>query len=834
MVNIRKGYKYCDKHDISYLKFCKECEKFDCLLCEETVNKEHYFSKKHIDKVDNNITIKIRTSIKKKFIDIIIDFHIIDKYVFYKDLYFKDKIKSLILKHRNKDKDYKINLYKYNQSLKDDLINFWIEKFNINNMSEIDNIDKLNLKDFKNLKCFDFDNLYGRERDVFDGTPINQEQIDIISEGDIEYDASQMKIIQNTRLLIKLSECNLFLEGNLLEFNKIPELFFNKKNLVIIKNSNNNKCFLWSYIRKFLNPIGKNVSRVNKKDIEISKALIDEYNIDFEDVSLDEINDIEDLLECNVHVFGCNKQLCSKKIIRKSLKNYNKDLDLLIIDGINHYILIKNINLFIGDNSHIVKTCRNCLNVFYSESKYNFHLEYCKHREAKKLMPSYKKYMQFENLKNCIKTNWVINSDFECVIDPITKEHTFISGGYYLECKNNEYTKNIQTFFNLEEYTKSLYNELKYIEEIEEKFLNNPIDYTIFDQNEFDNTLKCKYCDCEFNHPHNDRCIILNEIIDKEKLLHIINNNDFNVEVNNLARNYYESLDDLGRKRIAYKQKFKHKDRYYGVGSCLSYLKKEIRNSIMPKNIKDIDMINCHPVILLNLCQKNKLKCNILKNYVENRNIILDSFGDDRKIVKEMFLTILNGGVKKVYSEDSVINNYLKLFEKEIIKIQKYFYLKDKRYLEKDYNYLGKNLSRIILEKENQILQTMINYFVSKRVKIFTLEYDGLKIYTNNRSKHFSINDLVKIILKNTEINMKLSFKDIIDAFPEYGIRVSTDNIINENIIENKMKVIHHDHAFKKIIYYLLFVKTAIYRLKTIRKYHYIFLMDQNMIILLC
>ena len=202
----------------------------------------------------------------------------------------------------------------------------------------------------------------------------------------------------------------------------------------------------------------------------------------------------------------------------------------------------------------------------------------------------------------------------------------------------------------------------------------------------------------------------------------------------------------MGRKRIHYKQKFKHKDRYYGVGSCLSYLKKEIRNFIMPKNIKDIDMINCHPVILLNLCQKNKVKCNILKNYVENRNVILDSFGDNRKTVKEIFLTILNGGFKNTYSEDSTINNYLKLLENEIIKIQKYFYSKDKRYLEKDYNYLGKNLSRIILEKENQMLQTMINYFVSKRVKIFTLEYDGLKIYSDDKSKHFSINNLEKII----------------------------------------------------------------------------------------
>ena len=190
--------------------------------------------------------------------------------------------------------------------------------------------------------------------------------------------------------------------------------------------------------------------------------------------------------------------------------------------------------------------------------------------------------MQFENLKNCIKRNWTMHSDFECIIDPNTKEHQFSSGGYLLECKNEKYSKNIQTY-NFEEYTKSLYNESKYIEGIEEKYLQNPIDYSNFDQEEFHNTLKCKYCNCEFNHPYNDRCIILNEIVDKDKLKYILDNNDYNQEINDLAKNYYESLDVYGRKRIAYKQKYNCKNRYYAIGSALTYLKKEIRNFIMPK-----------------------------------------------------------------------------------------------------------------------------------------------------------------------------------------------------------------------------------------------------------
>ena len=84
--------------------------------------------------------------------------------------------------------------------------------------------------------------------------------------------------------------------------------------------------------------------------------------------------------------------------------------------------------------------------------------------------------------------------------------------------------------------------------------MQNEIDYSTFNQEEFDNIKICKYCNCEFGHPYNDRYIILFEIVDKEKLKNILENNACNEEVNNLARNYYNSLDNDGCKRIVHKQ----------------------------------------------------------------------------------------------------------------------------------------------------------------------------------------------------------------------------------------------------------------------------------------
>ena len=47
-------------------------------------------------------------------------------------------------------------------------------------------------------------------------------------------------------------------------------------------------------------------------------------------LTLEEIDKIEDFLKCNIYIFGCNKNFNGKKIIRKSLKNYDKHFRFII------------------------------------------------------------------------------------------------------------------------------------------------------------------------------------------------------------------------------------------------------------------------------------------------------------------------------------------------------------------------------------------------------------------------------------------------------------------------------------------------------------------------
>ena len=145
----------------------------------------------------------------------------------------------------------------------------------------------------------------------------------------------------------------------------------------------------------------------------------------------------------------------------------------------------------------------------------------------------------------------------------------------------------------------------------------------------------------------------------------------------------------------------------------------------------------------------------------------------------------------KNYNQDGDIDSYLKNFEKEIIEIQNYFFENDKRFSDITiYNYKDKNVSRIVLSLENKILQIMIDYFNMKQVNILTLEYDGLKIFSNKKSKHYSINELENLIFEKSGIKMKLSFKVIKDMYVDFGIRCNTDDIIQKNVIENKFESI--------------------------------------------
>ena len=516
----------------------------------------------------------------------------------------KEKARLNRIKANSMTKEEEDELYKKNKKIEeiqkkieDNEVKEWLIKDKGYKEEQItDELIKNNKNDY-------FDEIYNGDDYVCreykeDGTYIEyrdtvQEKIDInnrVDEGKIQKCSGETSTKQyEYGITYKLTEYTPISGGNISILNEIPELLLNKRSLLILRN-NDNKCFLYCYIREILNPITKNKFRITRKDKELANNIINETNLNFENVSISEIDKIEKKLKVNVNVFSCNKNYKNKNPVRKSRENYDKILDLLLIEGINHYIIIKNLHCFLTDRCSEKDNfiCRTCLNIFYSENKYNDHINYCKDRKPQRLMPANDKHIKFNKLQNCMLNNFIIYSDFECIIDK-NNEHKFVSGGYLVKCRNDKFTKQVQLFGNLDDYCENLKNELDYIEKINNKHLNYRIDMKTFDQEKFDNTTNCEYCDYKFDKDYNNRKIELYERVDKNKLKRIIDNCEFNEETKNTLKLYYESLNKKGQKKVIYNQSKEDKNRYFG-GICLTTIKRSVRNSIMPNNILDVDM----------------------------------------------------------------------------------------------------------------------------------------------------------------------------------------------------------------------------------------------------
>ena len=538
------------------------------------------------------------------------------------------------------------------------------------------------------------------------------------------------------------------------------------------------------------------------KDKEIVKKLEDELNFIFDNVKIKDLSKIENLLETNIYVYSCDKNLKNRIPIYKSDKNYEKYLDLLLYE--EHYMNIKNISRFFFPNeNNKICFCRNCCNKMYSQKKFDEHLQLCQTNKTQILMSSQNKYLQFKNLQNTIQHNFICYADIESqmIFNDNVYEHEHLMSGYYLHCIDKKYSKKVKLFDNLEDFRDNLINELDYIKNVNKYKLNYDIDMNNFDKEEFDKVKSCKHCDQKFNENYNNRKITLIEKVDKYKLQRIIddfNNNDINEETQQNLKKYYENLDKNDEIEITYRQNY-NSGRYYSDQFSLQGMFNEVRSSIIHKDSIDIDFINSNITIIIYLAEKYKLKIPNIKKYSNDRENILKKINVDRKIAKKLILAILNGGFTEKYHVDKNIDKFLKDIEKESKMLHEYFYKIDKRIDdEKIFNFKGKNFSRILQDYENKLLMNLYDYFQIKKIKMMTLIFDGILLLPDQQ---INIADIQSYLFDKTNIPMKISIKPFKDHFQKFGepnIKIKDFKKSYKNICYINKKVIHHDHSKKE------------------------------------
>jgi uncharacterized Zn-finger protein len=138
----------------------------------------------------------------------------------------------------------------------------------------------------------------------------------------------------------------------------------------------------------------------------------------------------------------------------------------------------------------------------------------------------------------------------------------------------------------------------------------------------------------------------------------------------------------------------------------------------------DVDMVNCHPTIAMNLCQKHEIECPYLTKYCTDRETILS----DGKITKTDFLKLMNkeSFTKGLTSWGMAVDNEIKYVQRELAKhYPRILQLADEKSKK---NKMGTFMSYLCQMYETQILESIIE---NCPYKISVLMFDGFLVDGN-------------------------------------------------------------------------------------------------------
>jgi hypothetical protein len=195
----------------------------------------------------------------------------------------------------------------------------------------------------------------------------------------------------------------------------------------------------------------------------------------------------------------------------------------------------------------------------------------------------------------------------------------------------------------------------------------------------------------------------------------------------------------------------------------LQSIPREFRGYFANGFTTDIDMVNCHPKILLYLCKTHNIPCKNLEYYCNNRNAVLEQF-KSRDAGKLAINACINNDKYSSYGATHFMKNFddeIGWIQKSIIQLPEYTEIVNTVPNTKITNITGSALNRILCYFENKILHIIINEITKRNIQIASLAFDGLLVYGDYYADDKLLKQIETEIEKNyPNLNMSLSYKE--------------------------------------------------------------------------
>jgi hypothetical protein len=165
--------------------------------------------------------------------------------------------------------------------------------------------------------------------------------------------------------------------------------------------------------------------------------------------------------------------------------------------------------------------------------------------------------------------------------------------------------------------------------------------------------------------------------------------------------------------------------RYYGTKGSLETLEKECRGTICKDYYHDIDIANCHPVLLSQYARKYGKDLPNNDYYIANRDKVLSIISSNREEAKEELIRILYGGTNK-HEITGALSKEVREFSKFLSQQEEHKKLFE-AVKNKD-NIYGTFLSYILQTEERKCMLAMKESLEADGWIVDVLAYDGVMV----------------------------------------------------------------------------------------------------------
>ena len=214
-----------------------------------------------------------------------------------------------------------------------------------------------------------------------------------------------------------------------------------------------------------------------------------------------------------------------------------------------------------------------------------------------------------------------------------------------------------------------------------------------------------------------------------------------------VLRAYLHKVNKSGFVKVTYQQSKHNTGRFFAKGGLsLQSFQRGIRHTIAEKYYIDIDMVNAHPCLLMQYCQKNNIPCQNLEDYVTNREDRLAALMKDtdwtRDECKASILSLTNGGGGSVGGADPS-SPWILNYKNEMVATHHAIANREPEFKAmvegkgKKFNILGSVTNYLLCELENKMLQAIVKYAQSVKaiVNNACLVFDGVMLYRKDFEK---------------------------------------------------------------------------------------------------